>query len=1039
VADGSATAADPGNEVRALFTSLGEAIENWAAGKRAAVGLRASAPLGPGQAKALAWRLAEAIPSESSSALRAAVFKGDPQLARALAPVADLISQRAMRVYLALEELLRREQAAAFVRRYAEHMAGFSEILTDPDSDDSRAAFTLLAARAAAEAGDLADSVRLCQRAMSMANASTPADWMSDCHALMGVQLGLLDQIPDALAEFEAALALPTSTHKMVELATLQAGILMAAGYTREAVTSMARTCRQARDLGVGSEDLTVVLHMYGKARLADGEPAEAAHLFDEAGALLAQAPSEARLRNLSLKHEVAFSTGDNATAARCFEQAEDLALQAQQDLDSDRYWSGLWLAAGNLVPSEHEAYTAYHEGTRRRLAGDYQAARQHYAEAERLATEAGDRVLASRVQISLAGVETTLGNVDRSKDLNHAVRNYALHAGLAGLQAAAAAGLVKVLVSSGSSYFVGILQFGAEARVLSGRHDELMAELMPRLVNFSFVDAVAPFSLGSLYHDLAHFSEVCGAASRAAEHYQTAIDFAKRDKEEHAEALRIASLIKVLKEHDPQHRSELARLRTRLRKLLTRAERMPVLLRTQARLALLESKPTAPNRTVAELFEIAEEFEHFRATLTSPEGRAEVSPEPNIYSTLSATLAAAGRDTEAWAALQHNRARALMERLTAMSTGQAYHPPDAAEAIDLLARVGPHTALVDIQATPSGLRAFVLDRDGVRRVDALGEAPGTRDVTWGDPIARANELVDNLRRSPAALALARQVRDMTGEQADLLLAVDGILANMPFHLIPIDGQPWGRVQVMGRLPALALLRMPVPTLTGRSVTAGDSRGDLPGAAQECRNVAVLRGGTPFLGPKCTSDAVRTALGAAHVDYLHLAVHGYADPSHGGRSTLLFASAAGGHQWVPYEKLALLPWSARTVVFSGCSTGIGGPRNGTGSYGMTQLAMTGGASTIVSSLWPVDDQGTARLMTAFYEDIGNQQASGRVDLRAALARAAQNTPNDSATSALTRNGRDLRPVEEALPPELLGIALSVSDAFTITGNPIITS
>ena len=68
-------------------------------------------------------------------------------------------------------------------------------------------------------------------------------------------------------------------------------------------------------------------------------------------------------------------------------------------------------------------------------------------------------------------------------------------------------------------------------------------------------------------------------------------------------------------------------------------------------------------------------------------------------------------------------------------------------------------------------------------------------------------KLLDNLRRSPAALALARQVRDMTGEQADLLLAVDGILANTPFHLIPIDGQPWGRVQVMGRLPALALLR----------------------------------------------------------------------------------------------------------------------------------------------------------------------------------------------------------------------------------------
>jgi len=74
------------------------------------------------------------------------------------------------------------------------------------------------------------------------------------------------------------------------------------------------------------------------------------------------------------------------------------------------------------------------------------------------------------------------------------------------------------------------------------------------------------------------------------------------------------------------------------------------------------------------------------------------------------------------------------------------------------------------------------------------------------------------------------------------------------------------------------------------------------------------------------------------------------------------------------------------VVLSACRTGLGKNVRGEGLIGLTRGFMYAGASSVVASLWKVDDEATAELMKHFY---GNMLQKG---MRPAEAlRAAQNT------------------------------------------------
>ena len=157
----------------------------------------------------------------------------------------------------------------------------------------------------------------------------------------------------------------------------------------------------------------------------------------------------------------------------------------------------------------------------------------------------------------------------------------------------------------------------------------------------------------------------------------------------------------------------------------------------------------------------------------------------------------------------------------------------------------------------------------------------------------------------------------------------------------------------------------------------------LPGAAEEARQVAAAFGVTPLSGEEATLAAVSTRL-AARPRYVHIASHGLSDPANivGNNSFIMLANG---------DRLTArgLSWASGTIiVLSACQSGLGASRPG-GIVSLPRAFQTGGAQTVVMSLWDVGDRATQFMMATFAEELmrtGRPAQAHALAVRATRAR-----------------------------------------------------
>jgi CHAT domain-containing protein/tetratricopeptide (TPR) repeat protein len=78
-------------------------------------------------------------------------------------------------------------------------------------------------------------------------------------------------------------------------------------------------------------------------------------------------------------------------------------------------------------------------------------------------------------------------------------------------------------------------------------------------------------------------------------------------------------------------------------------------------------------------------------------------------------------------------------------------------------------------------------------------------------------------------------------------------------------------------------------------------------------------------------------------------------------------------------------WGTKLVTLSACDTGLGEVRNGEGVYGLRRAFFLSGAETLVMSLWPISDDATREIMSAYYAGLKQGLGRGEALHRAELA------------------------------------------------------
>ena len=106
---------------------------------------------------------------------------------------------------------------------------------------------------------------------------------------------------------------------------------------------------------------------------------------------------------------------------------------------------------------------------------------------------------------------------------------------------------------------------------------------------------------------------------------------------------------------------------------------------------------------------------------------------------------------------------------------------------------------------------------------------------------------------------------------------------------------------------------------------------------------------------------------------LHFATHGLLDPKRPEHSGILLSMVddQGKSQkgFVSLQDVYSLRAPVDLVVLSACRTGLGREIRGEGLVGLTRGFMYAGATTVVASLWKVNDEATAELMKRFYTEM----------------------------------------------------------------------
>ena len=329
-----------------------------------------------------------------------------------------------------------------------------------------------------------------------------------------------------------------------------------------------------------------------------------------------------------------------------------------------------------------------------------------------------------------------------------------------------------------------------------------------------------------------------------------------------------------------------------------------------------------------------------------------------------------------------HERERKSLETMRQLEHRgeKIFTQADALDIGDLQRSLGAGTALVEYATIDDELLAFVVTDQSVLAIPNLGsEAAVISELSQlrfqMDALRHGSE---RMRRHLSALErrvqhhlqtlydlLLRPLADRIGQRR-LVIVPDRALHYLPFQALH-DGNKYliERSEVSYAPSALVLqqcLRRDKRRLS-KALLLGVADEQTPRVHDEIEAIAQLfPESLALMDQDATVEALRRQ--APFADVVHLACHGQFRPDNP-----LFSSLKLGDGWLTVREAYDLNLHCALVTLSACETGVSAVAPGDELIGLARGFFAAGSPSLLLSLWTVDDDATAELMTEFYKNL----------------------------------------------------------------------
>jgi tetratricopeptide (TPR) repeat protein len=297
-----------------------------------------------------------------------------------------------------------------------------------------------------------------------------------------------------------------------------------------------------------------------------------------------------------------------------------------------------------------------------------------------------------------------------------------------------------------------------------------------------------------------------------------------------------------------------------------------------------------------------------------------------------------------------------------------------------------PGEVLVDVFSAPETTFVFAVTRAGIHVAGAPGRTRlGPRLSRFRDMLAARNAepaLVDASARLLGSDLLGRLSAPIKASRVVLIAA--GTLGDLPLGMLrlPGDREPLALSHQVAMIPSATLLAAsravrgsgPAKGVLALS-RATDAEGRrLPGVERETRWLRREIPGAQVRANDADLSIDDMLRGVGGREVLHLAAHSRAPARAPWRAGFLLGRGAGEDAYLTASRISTLHVKARVCVLASCtSAGVGDPE---GIPNLAAAWLSAGATAVVATLWPQDDEATTDFVVLFYSRLQQGESAG---------------------------------------------------------------